>query len=51
MLFEKGVPHEVEMAGLLEPKDLKKANPVGKVPALRSRTGASWLPPARGRKR
>ena len=34
MLLEKNVPHEVEMVDLFGPNDLKKTNPVGKVPAL-----------------
>jgi glutathione S-transferase len=35
MLIEKGVPHEVEMINLWEPNELKKVNPIGKVPALK----------------
>lgn len=35
MLIEKNVPHEVAMVNLWEPNDLKKVNPIGKVPALR----------------
>lgn len=35
MLIEKNVPHEVGMVNLWEPNDLKKVNPMGKVPALR----------------
>jgi glutathione S-transferase len=35
MLNEKGVKHDVEMVSLWEPNDLKKTNPIGKVPALR----------------
>jgi len=35
MLIEKKVAHEVEMINLWEANDLKKTNPVGKVPALR----------------
>ena len=35
MLSEKGVKHDVEMVNLWEPNDLKKTNPIGKVPALR----------------
>ena len=35
MLIEKRVPHEVEMVNLWAANDLKKANPIGKVPALR----------------
>jgi len=34
MLIEKNAPHEVEMVNLWEPNDLKKVNPIGKVPAL-----------------
>jgi glutathione S-transferase len=35
MLIEKNVVHEVEMVNLWEANDLAKANPIGKVPALR----------------
>lgn len=35
MLIEKGVRHDVEMVNLWEPNDLKRTNPIGKVPALR----------------
>ena len=35
MLIEKKVAHEVEMINLWEANDLKKTNPVGKVPALK----------------
>ncbi len=35
MLIEKNVAHEVEMINLWEANDLKKTNPVGKVPALK----------------
>ena len=35
MLIEKGVPHELEMVNLWEPNDLKKTNPIGKVPAVK----------------
>ena len=35
MLIEKGVPHEVETVNLWEPNNLKKTNPIGKVPALK----------------
>lgn len=35
MLIEKNIGHEVEMINLWEPNDLKKTNPVGKVPALK----------------
>jgi glutathione S-transferase len=34
MLIEKNVPHDIEMVNLWEPNDLKKINPLGKVPAL-----------------
>ncbi len=34
MLIEKNAPHEVEMVDLWAANDLKKTNPVGKVPAL-----------------
>ncbi|MBI4208049.1 MAG: glutathione S-transferase N-terminal domain-containing protein [Betaproteobacteria bacterium] len=34
MLIEKNIPHELEMINLWEPNDLKKINPLGKVPAL-----------------
>lgn len=34
MLIEKGVRHDVEMVNLWEPNDLKRTNPIGKVPAL-----------------
>lgn len=34
MLIEKKIPHEIEMVNLWEPNDLKKTNPIGKVPAL-----------------
>ena len=40
MLIEKGVPHEIETVNLWEPNDLKKTNPLGKVPALRLDDGA-----------
>lgn len=35
LLIEKDVPHEVEMVNLWEANDLKKTNPIGKVPALK----------------
>lgn len=35
MLIEKSVKHELEMVNLWEPNDLKKTNPIGKVPALK----------------
>lgn len=35
MLIEKGVPHDVEIVNLWEPNELKKTNPIGKVPALK----------------
>ncbi len=35
MLIEKNVAHEIEMINLWEANDLKKTNPVGKVPALK----------------
>lgn len=35
MLIEKNVGHEVEMVNLWEPNELQKANPIGKVPALK----------------
>ena len=35
LLLEKNAPHEVEMVDLWAPNDLKKTNPIGKVPALR----------------
>ena len=34
MLIEKNVPHDIEMVNLWEPNDLKRINPLGKVPAL-----------------
>jgi len=34
LLLEKGVQHELEMVNLWEENALKKANPLGKVPAL-----------------
>ena len=34
MLLEKNIPHDLEMVNLWEPNDLKKINPLGKVPAL-----------------
>lgn len=34
MLIEKNIPHELQMINLWEPNDLKKINPLGKVPAL-----------------
>lgn len=34
ILIEKNIPHELEMINLWETNDLKKTNPVGKVPAL-----------------
>ena len=40
MLIEKGVPHEVETVNLWEPNDLKKTNPLGKVPALKLDDGS-----------
>jgi glutathione S-transferase len=40
MLIEKGIPHEIETVNLWEPNDLKKTNPLGKVPALRLDDGA-----------
>jgi glutathione S-transferase len=35
MLIEKNVKHELEMVNLWEPNELKKTNPIGKVPALK----------------
>jgi glutathione S-transferase len=35
LLLEKNVPHELEMVDLFGPNDLKRTNPIGKVPALR----------------
>ncbi len=35
MLLEKNVPHELEMVDLFGPNELKRTNPIGKVPALR----------------
>jgi glutathione S-transferase len=35
MLIEKNVKHELEIVNLWEPNDLKNANPIGKVPALK----------------
>jgi glutathione S-transferase len=35
MLIEKNVNHELEIVNLWEPNDLKNANPIGKVPALK----------------
>ena len=35
MLIEKGVKHDLEMVNLWEPNELKKTNPIGKVPALK----------------
>src|SRR5262245_34960988 len=40
MLIEKGVPHELEMVNLWEPNDLKKINPIGKVPAVKLDDGS-----------
>ena len=34
MLLEKGIKHDLEMVSLWQANDLKKVNPVGKVPAL-----------------
>jgi glutathione S-transferase len=34
MLIEKNAPHEIEMVDLWSVNDLKRTNPVGKVPAL-----------------
>jgi glutathione S-transferase len=34
MLIEKNVPHDLQMVNLWEANDLKKINPLGKVPAL-----------------
>jgi glutathione S-transferase len=34
MLIEKNIPHDLEMVNLWEPNNLKKINPLGKVPAL-----------------
>jgi glutathione S-transferase len=34
MLIEKGVAHDLEIVNLWEPNELKKTNPIGKVPAL-----------------
>ncbi len=39
LLLEKNAPHEVEMVDLWAPNDLKKTNPIGKVPALRLADG------------
>jgi len=41
MLIEKNAPHEVEMVDLWAPNDLKRTNPIGKVPALRLDDGRS----------
>lgn len=35
VLIEKKVPHGIEMVNLWERNDLKKTNPIGKVPALK----------------
>ena len=35
LLLEKNVPHEIEMVELFGANDLKRTNPIGKVPALR----------------
>jgi glutathione S-transferase len=40
MLIEKGVPHEIETVNLWQPNDLKKTNPLGKVPALKLDDGS-----------
>lgn len=40
MLIEKGVPHDVETVNLWEPNELKKTNPLGKVPALKLDDGS-----------
>jgi glutathione S-transferase len=43
MLIEKGVPHEIEVVNLWEPNDLKKTNPIGKVPALKLDDGRALV--------
>jgi len=43
MLLEKSAPHELEMVDLWAPNDLKKTNPVGKVPALRLDDGRALI--------
>jgi len=43
MLIEKGAPHEVEMVDLWAANDLKKTNPIGKVPALKLDDGRALV--------
>ena len=43
MLIEKNAPHEVEMVDLWAANDLKKTNPIGKVPALKLDDGRALV--------